>query len=64
MTETFQKPRPKKIRGFTLSHTTSDLIDELAARHGVSASRVVDIALGRYLNHLTTLTTEGAQDNE
>lgn len=54
------KPR-KKVRGFSLSPDTSALIDQMADRHGVSASRVVDVALAQYLQHLETITPE--QDN-
>jgi hypothetical protein len=55
----------KKVRGFSLSADTSALVDEMAAKHGVSASRVVDVALNKYLKHLGTITPEGEgeQDN-
>ena len=48
----FQKPDKKKVRGFSLSPETSDLIDKLATEHGVPASRIVDKALEMYLKTL------------
>lgn len=63
MTELFKTDPPKKVRGFSLSAATSALIDETAARHGVSASRVVDVALAKYLQHLDTLAPEASDEN-
>ncbi len=58
MSETFQTAPRKKVRGFSLSADTSALIDEVAAREGVSASRVVDVVVAKYLKHLGTLAPE------
>jgi hypothetical protein len=64
MTEPFKTNPRKKVRGFSLSAETSLLIDQVAERHGVSASHVVDVALGQYLTQLTTITPEAQTDAE
>jgi len=46
------KPNRKVTRTFTLKPSTIDLIAAVAERHSVSASRVVDIALTKYLTRV------------
>lgn len=57
----FTKPEPKKIRTYSLSPETIALVDQAAESHGVSASRIVDIALDHYLTHVLTLQGLGGK---
>lgn len=47
-----RKPDRKVTRTFTLKPSTIALIVEVADKHSVSASRIVDIALTKYLTRV------------
>jgi len=54
-----QKPEHKVRSTFTLQPATFELIKEVAAKYGVSASRVVDQALEEYLTKAMQAKPEG-----